>query len=73
MYTKTVMGRPRIPKNLQRVRPVHIRLTHGEQQRLESAARWLGVTVSEIFREGAKLYIETRGKGGSPHRKEFKR
>lgn len=67
------MGRPPKPEHLRRSTPLHIRLTPGERARLERASRELGVTVAEIFREGATLYLEQRGKGGSRKRKETKR
>lgn len=65
VYTHTpCMGRPPKPEGERRSRLFPLRLTLGEIAELESAARSLGVTVAEIFREGAKLYI-TRSKDGS--------
>jgi len=71
VYTnKMCMGRPSKPESERRSKLFLLRLTHGEIAELESAARRLGVTVAEIFRDGAKLYIE-RSKDGSK-RKEKK-
>ncbi len=64
------MGRPPKPESERRSKLFPLRLTLGEIAELESAARRLGVTVAEIFREGAALYLE-RSKGGSK-RKEKK-
>ena len=64
------MGRPPKPERERRSKLFPLRLTLGEIAELESAARSLGVTVAEIFREGAKLYL-TRSKDGS-NRKEKK-
>jgi len=64
------MGRPPKPESERRSKLYPLRLTLGEIAELESASRRLGVTVAEIFREGAKLYI-TRSKDGSK-RKEKK-
>ncbi len=64
------MGRPTKPESDRRSKLFPLRLTAGEIAELEAAARRLGVTVAEIFREGAQLYI-TRSKDGS-QRKENK-
>jgi len=72
VYTnKMCMGRPPKPESERRSKLFPLRLTHGEIAELEAAARRLGVTVAEIFREGAKAYIEKRSKDGSK-RKEKK-
>lgn len=68
--TKPCMGRPPKPEGERRSKLFPLRLTLGEIAELETAAHRLGVTVAEIFREGAKLYI-TRSKDGSK-RKEKK-
>ena len=69
VYTnKPCMGRPTKPADERRSRLFPVRLTLGESAELESASHRLGVTVADIFREGAKLYIE-RSKDGS-ERKE---
>jgi len=47
-------------------------LTPGEFNQLHAEARRLGVSLAKLFREGAALYIETRGKGGHRQRKERK-
>ena len=71
VYTnKMCMGRPRKPESERRSKLFPLRLTLGEIAELESAARRLSVTVAEIFRQGAELYIE-RSKDGSK-RKEKK-
>lgn len=66
------MGRPPKPEHLRRSKLFSLRLTPGECARYERAARKLGVTVAEMLREGATLYIQTRGKDGSP-KKETKK
>lgn len=71
VYTHTpCMGRPPKPEAQRRSKLFPLRLTPGEMAELESASRRLGETVAEIFRKGAKLYVE-RGKDGSK-RKEKK-
>ena len=73
VYTNTqCMGRPPKPEHLRRSKLFPLRLTPGEFARYEQAARKLGLTVAEMLREGATLYIQTRGKDGSP-KKETKR
>jgi len=59
------MGRPPKPKHLRRSARFFLRLTPGEMARLEGASRKLGEPVAAIFRKGAGLYIQLRGKGGS--------
>jgi hypothetical protein len=58
------MGRPPKPESDRRSKLFPLRLTLGEIAELEAASRRLGETVADIFRKGAKLYIE-RSKGGS--------
>ena len=73
VYTNTrCMGRRPKPEHLRRSKLFPLRLTPGEFARYERAARKLGVTVAEMFREGAALYIQARGRDGSP-KKETKR
>lgn len=73
VYTNTqCMARPLKPEHLRRSKLFPLRLTPGEIARYKRAARKLGVTVAEILREGADLYIETRGRDGSP-KKETKK
>jgi len=73
VYTNTrCMGRPPKPEYLRRCKLFPLRLTPGEFARYERAARKLGVTVAEMLREGADLYIQTRGRDGSP-KKETKK
>jgi hypothetical protein len=73
VYTNTrCMGRPPKPEHLRRSKLFPLRLTPAEFAHYERAARRLGVTVAEMFREGAGLYIQKRGKDGSP-KKETKR
>jgi hypothetical protein len=74
VYTVTSsMGRPPKPDNLRRDRMLPIRVSEDEWRYLRKAAEKLGMKVSEIFREGARLYINERGKDGSPKRKEKRR
>jgi hypothetical protein len=69
VYTNnSCMGRPLKPEAQRRSKLFPLRLTPGETAELESASRRLGETVADIFRKGAKLYVE-RGKDGS-QRKE---
>jgi hypothetical protein len=73
VYTNTrCMGRPPKPEHLRRSKLFPLRLTPGEIARYERAARKLGVTVAEMLRQGADLYIQTRGRDGSP-KKETKK
>src|SRR5436190_5458380 len=66
VYTITpCMGRPPKAKHLVRSKMLPIRLTSGEFDELEAAARRLGVTVAEMMRDGARLYIQLKGKDGS--------
>jgi hypothetical protein len=58
------MGRPPKSESERRSKLFPLRLTLGEIAELETASRRLGVTVAEIFRQGAQLYIE-RSKDGS--------
>jgi len=70
VYTnKTCMGRPPKPESERRSKLFPLRLTLGEIAELEAAARRLGVTVAEIFREGAKLYV-TRSEDGSKRKEK---
>jgi len=64
------MGRPPKPENLRRSKMLPLRLTEEEWNSLLAASRETGITVSEILRSGAKLFIEQRGKDGSRKRKE---
>ena len=66
------MGRLPKPEHLRRSKLFALRLTPGEIARYERAARKLGVTVAQLLREGADLYIQTRGRDGSP-KKETKK
>lgn len=71
VYTNTsCMGRPPKPESDRRSKMFPLRLTLGEIAELEAASLRLGETVAEIFRKGAKLYLE-KSKGGSK-RKEKK-
>ena len=66
IYTITGdMVRPTKPEHLRRTRTFAIKLTASEWSWLEASARRLGVSVAEMLREGAKLYVQTRGKDGS--------
>jgi hypothetical protein len=72
VYTNnSCMGRPPKPEDQRRSKLFPLRLTPGEMTELESASRRLGETLADIFRKGAKLYVE-RGKDGSTKRKEKK-
>jgi hypothetical protein len=50
-----------------------IRFTVSEFKELEREAGRLGVTVAEMLREGARLYIQLKGEDGSSTRKEKQR
>ena len=67
------MGRPPKLENLKRSKMLPLMLTQDEWASLKAASQTLGVSAAEILREGAKLYIQTRGKDGSRKRKEKKR
>jgi hypothetical protein len=67
------MGRPPKPDHLRRSKLFPLRLTPVEIARYERAARKLGVTVAEVLREGADLYIQMRSKGGSPKKEEVRK
>ncbi len=72
VYTFTPrMARPPKPEHLRRSKLFPLRLTPSEIARLERASRRLQEPVADIFRKGAELYLEMRGKGGSK-RKEPK-
>jgi hypothetical protein len=74
VYTDTqCMGRPPKPDHLRRSKLFPLRLLPGEYARYERAARRLGVTVAEMFRQGADLYIQTRGRDGSSNKKETRK
>jgi hypothetical protein len=64
------MGRPPKPEDERRSKTFLLRLTPAEMEELESASQRRGESVAEIFRKGAKLYMQ-RDKGG-PKRKERK-
>lgn len=66
------MVRPTKPEHLRRTKTFAIKLTASEWSWLEASARRLGVSVAEMLRKGAKLYVQTRGKDGSRQRKEKK-
>ena len=66
------MVRPTKPEYLRRTKIFAIKLTASEWRWLEASARKLSVSVAEMLREGAKLYVQTRGKDGSRNRKEKK-
>ncbi len=62
---RMAIGRPPKPEHLRRSKLFPLRLTPGEWTELDQAARKLGETVAAILRNGARLYIRRRGKGGS--------
>ena len=73
VYTITpCMGRPPKATHLVRSKMLPIRLTSGEFDELEAAARRLGVTLADMMRDGARLYIQLKGKDGSSKGKEKK-
>ena len=67
------MGRPPIPKHLRRTKMLPIRLSPAELAELERGAEKLGITVAQLLREGAALYINTKGKDGHRKGKEKQR
>ena len=70
VYTHTpCMGRPPKPEAERRSKLFPLRLTPGEITELEAASRRLGETVADIFRKGAKAYVE-RGKDGSKRKEK---
>ena len=71
VYTLTRdMARPSMPEHLRRSKMLPLRLTPSEWVTVEEASRRLGVSVADIFRDGAMLYIQRKGKDGSRKRKE---
>ena len=60
------MGRPPLPDNKRRSKMLPLRLTEDEWSYILQASKETGISVSNIFREGAVLFIQ-RNKGG--HRK----
>ncbi len=68
VYTRVsrMAGHPK-PDHLRRGKMLPIRLTAAEWDQLKGAASRLGMNVSEILREGAKLYIRETKTG---HRNE---
>ena len=73
VYTITrCMGRPPKPEHLRRSKLFPLRLTPGEFACEKRATRKPGVTVAEMFPEGADLCIQMRGRDGSP-KKETKK
>ncbi len=73
VYTNTrCMGQPPKPEHLRRSKLFPLRLLPGEYACYKRAARKLGVTVAEILRKGADLYIQTRGRDGSPKKETSK-
>ena len=70
VYTHTpCIGRPPKPERERRSKLFPLRLTPGEIMELEAASRRLGETVADIFRKGAKLYVQ-RGKDGSKRKEK---
>ena len=66
------MGRPPIPEYLRRTKMLPIRLSRRELAQLERAAEELGMSVARLLREGAVLYMKTKGKDGHRKGKEKK-
>ena len=66
------MVRPTKPEHLRRTKMFSMKLTASEWSWLEASAKKLGISVAEMLREGAKLYVEMKGKDGSRKRKEKK-
>lgn len=64
------MGRPPKPENLKRSKMLPLRLTEDEWNYILRASQKIGVRVSDIFRQGAVLFIHERDKDGSPKEKE---
>jgi len=65
-----VMGRPPKPGHLRRSERFFLRLTPGELAALEQASRTSGEPIAAILRQGAVLYIHSKGKGGSRRKGE---
>ena len=68
----TDMGRPPKPENERRSKMLPLRLTEDEWRNVLQASKETGISVSEIFREGAVLFIRERNKGGSRKQREEK-
>jgi hypothetical protein len=50
-----------------------IRLTQAEFNQLDREAGRLGITVADLLRDGARLYIQLKSEDGSSTRKEKQR
>ena len=72
IYSNRV-ARPPKPAHLRRSKMLPIRLTADEYESLARGSQQLGVSVSDVLRHGAALYIEMKSKDGSPKRKEKQR
>jgi hypothetical protein len=70
---RMAIGRPPKPEHLRRSKLFPLRLTPGEMEEFEKASRSLGEPVSAILRNGGRLYVRRRGKGGSQPKGETNR
>jgi hypothetical protein len=59
------MARPLKPEKQRRSTLFTMKLTQSEWADLKASAENLQMAVAELLREGAALYIQTRGKDGS--------
>jgi hypothetical protein len=67
------MGRPPKPENLKRSKMLPLRLTEDEWNYIAQASRETGVSISDILRKGAILFVQKRDKDGSRKPKEKKK
>ena len=72
-YGADMMGRPPKPENLRRSKMLPLRLTEDEWNCVLKASQETGISVSDIFRNGARLFIQQRDKDGHRKAKEKKR
>ena len=68
-----MIGRPHKPENERRSKMLPLRLREDEWNYVLQASKETGISVSDIFRKGAVLFIQERNKGGSRKAKEKKK
>jgi hypothetical protein len=67
------MGRPPLPDHIRRTKMLPIRLSVAELAQLERGAGELGITVADLLRKGAALYLRKKSKDGHRKQKETQR
>jgi hypothetical protein len=72
LHLQPCVGRPSIRAALRRDRMLPLRFTEIESPGLEPGVEALGMSVTQLFREGAVLYIKMKSKDGHRTGKEKK-